>query len=269
MPEMARFCGRTYRVFRRVEKVYFDFHYYLGAVPPAVLLEDVRCDGTAHGGCRMGCLILWKEAWLQPAEPRPEPAFVTLSVVDVPTQRDGKYVCQATELRDLAAQLPGWKPGQYLRDLFNGNRRVAEVLGTLVLQAWNRVRRCLGLVPQGTIRGPNRTTPVTELNLQPGQWVRVKSREDIEATLDYQGRNRGMAFAPDMIRYCGGIYRVAHRVERSIVEWSGELRPMNHTVALENVTCSGLHQQGCPRACYHLWREIWLEPAAGSEGDNG
>jgi hypothetical protein len=28
---------------------------------------------------------------------------------------------------------------------------------------------------------------------------------------------------------------------------------------LEGVTCDGKAHSGCPRTCYCLWREIWLE----------
>ena len=30
-----------------------------------VYLDDVRCDGSGHGGCQAGCRIYWKEAWLR------------------------------------------------------------------------------------------------------------------------------------------------------------------------------------------------------------
>jgi hypothetical protein len=97
------------------------------------------------------------------------------------------------------------------------------------------------------------------LNLQPGELVRVRGREEIQATLDHLGRNRGMVFLPDMVRFCGGTYRVARRVEKAVLEWSGEMRPFGNTVALEDVTCSGIALGCCGRQCYHLWREAWLE----------
>ena len=31
-----------------------------------VLLEGARCNGAAHDGCEAGCLIFWKEEWLNP-----------------------------------------------------------------------------------------------------------------------------------------------------------------------------------------------------------
>jgi hypothetical protein len=29
-----------------------------------VYLDDLRCDGSGHGGCRAACRLYWKEDWL-------------------------------------------------------------------------------------------------------------------------------------------------------------------------------------------------------------
>ena len=127
--------------------------------------------------------------------------------------------------------------------------------------ACNKGRWRLGLASLGTLRGSLRRTPEGRLDLQPGEIVQVKSREEIRSTLDREGRNRGLGFAPDMLRFCGNTYRVARRVEKTVQEWSGQIREIRDTVALEGVTCSGIDQRCCPRECYHLWREIWLSRA--------
>ncbi len=81
MPEMAKCCGRRFRVYRRAEKVFLDQYYYVARMPRAVFLEGVRCDGAAHAGCQMGCLILLEgglaEArWrLRPGRRRPQRAM--------------------------------------------------------------------------------------------------------------------------------------------------------------------------------------------------
>ena len=62
MPEMAEYCGRRFRVYRRAEKVFLDHHFYVAGLKGTVLLEGIRCDGASHGGCQMGCLMFWKEA---------------------------------------------------------------------------------------------------------------------------------------------------------------------------------------------------------------
>jgi len=50
--------------------------------------------------------------------------------------------------------------------------------------------------------GSQGRTPSETLNLQPGELVKVKSHEEILATLSEQ-KNRGMGFSPEMVCYCG------------------------------------------------------------------
>jgi hypothetical protein len=107
--------------------------------------------------------------------------------------------------------------------------------------------------------GQSERSVSASLNLQPGEWVRVKSRKEIEATLDNLGRNRGLGFPPEMVKLCNGRFRVLRRIERVIVEWTGEMRRIANTVILDGATCTGLARRGCPRDCHHLWRECWLE----------
>ena len=73
MPEMREFCGRQFRVSRRAFKTCVD-DTEMRQLDDTVFLEDVRCDGEAHGGCDKACLIFWKEAWLRPVGARRSPA---------------------------------------------------------------------------------------------------------------------------------------------------------------------------------------------------
>jgi hypothetical protein len=110
-----------------------------------------------------------------------------------------------------------------------------------------------------THRRPASTTgsPAEVLNLQAGEWVRVKSEREILATLDSCGRNHGLAWIPCMSRHCGREYRVYKRVKRIILESTGEIRKARNTVLLDGVICDGLY--GCDRSCFPFWREAWLE----------
>src|SRR5262245_7496208 len=69
MPEMLSWCGKSFRVQRRVDKTCVDGHamrrFHANDV---VVLEGPRCDGGGHDGCKRGCRIYWKQAWLRPAE---------------------------------------------------------------------------------------------------------------------------------------------------------------------------------------------------------
>src|SRR3990170_1382741 len=66
MPEMLEYVGRRFMVSKRVEKI-CDTVAGGGSrrMRDAVFLDDLRCDGSAHGGCQAGCRLYWKEAWLK------------------------------------------------------------------------------------------------------------------------------------------------------------------------------------------------------------
>ena len=79
MPQMFRYCGQRYRVFRRAGKTCSEKCGPKGVVYVSRRLADTvhlehRCDGTSHGGCQAGCLIFWKEAWLKGATPASSPS---------------------------------------------------------------------------------------------------------------------------------------------------------------------------------------------------
>ncbi len=68
MPEMAPLCGKTFRVYRRAERTCVE-GFGMRGLRGTVLLDGLRCDGSAHAGCQRGCLFFWKEVWLKPADP--------------------------------------------------------------------------------------------------------------------------------------------------------------------------------------------------------
>jgi hypothetical protein len=105
----------------------------------------------------------------------------------------------------------------------------------------------------------NQGTPSETLDLQPGEWVEVKSEAEILATLDEKGNNKGLHWMRNMRDFCGKKFRVYKRLERILIESTGECRKMKNTVLLEGVTCDGEEWYGCDRSCYHFWREVWLK----------
>src|SRR5262245_61939172 len=66
MPEMTAHIGKRFTVTRRVEKI-CNMVDKTGSrrMRDAVYLAELRCDGSAHGGCQAGCKVYWKEAWLR------------------------------------------------------------------------------------------------------------------------------------------------------------------------------------------------------------
>jgi hypothetical protein len=65
---------------------------------------------------------------------------------------------------------------------------------------------------------------------------------------------------------CGGQRRVEKKLEKIIVDGSGEMRKLHNTVYLEGSPCGCAHVAlgGCPRGELSYWREIWLRRPAAS-----
>jgi hypothetical protein len=94
-----------------------------------------------------------------------------------------------------------------------------------------------------------------------GQLVEVRSRAEIAATLDADGKLDGVSFMPEMARYCGNQARVFRRADKTCVAGAG-LRRMSATVFLEDLRCDGAFHDDCQRNCLFFWKEAWLKPAA-------
>jgi hypothetical protein len=276
MPEMLQFCGRSFVVANRIDKTCVEgAGVRRFAANDVVTLEGLRCDGQSHGGCRTACLVFWKAAWLTVQPPpgaagRPEEQAELMPRLKT-RDASGSFRCQASRLRD--ATIPISLPRLVVlvaKDLASG-RIAPRVLGRVLAPSlyWRTIGPCLRLVRRAkrVILGTKlptsplaRKTPAVCLGLQPGDLVRVKTREEIAATLDSRGKNRGLKFTDFMSSYCGGTFRVLVRLDKMILETSGELKDIQNTVLLENVTCNGFVCWGlCPRKQYHFWREAWLE----------
>ena len=96
--------------------------------------------------------------------------------------------------------------------------------------------------------------------LTAGDRVRVRSREQINSTLDPFKELKGCAFLPDMYQYCGTEQRVLKSMSRFIDERDYKLKKVHGVILLENVICNGTPTFGiCDRCCFLFWREEWLE----------
>jgi hypothetical protein len=101
----------------------------------------------------------------------------------------------------------------------------------------------------------------TSLSLRAGDWVVVRSKEEILATLDNFGRLDGLPFQPDMLECCGKRFRVAktaHKTCDTTVHNTGG-RKMYDTVHLEGARCEGKLHDGCQADCVYFWKEAWLK----------
>jgi hypothetical protein len=281
MPEMLQYCGKTMSVFKRADKT-CDGMGTARRMTDAVHLTGVRCDGSAHGGCQAACLIYWKEAWLERAgapavagsgngSPLPMADHLAqAAATSKPSDGDEVvYQCQATEVLSATRPLPPWEPDQYVTDVRNWG--VRKLIRNLVITAFNKLQEFSRrhfpdwlLIREGSrypfISGRLGKTPKAALELEPGDLVRVKSKEEILATLDTHNRNRGLAFDAEALRYCGQTARVAQRVERIIDERTGHMLTINSDcVTLEGFVCKADYHRLCTRSIFEFWREIWLE----------
>ena len=295
MPEMLRFCGKRFRVSSRAHKACDTIEWSkLRRMEHAVHLEDLRCDGSAHGGCQAGCLLYWKEGWITPVDEADSGERNSLpkeGVIDTTssgtrevvlgattrTERSAEgeplYSCQATELlRATTRPVNWWEPDQYIDDVRSGNASVGKVVRGLLVGFFNKFQQanarllprfCLirGCKPYPFVEGRAANgTPAERLDLQPGEIVEVKSKDEIFATLDDRDRNRGLRFDSEMLKYCGTRGRVLRRVEHIIDEKTGKmLHIKGDCIILDGVVCTGDYHRSCPRRIYPYWREIWLK----------
>lgn len=131
-----------------------------------------------------------------------------------------------------------------------------EGLSVTAKKTADRIMTACGRPPAAQL---SRREPFEEvpLNLEPGEWVQIKSEEEILATLDDSARCKGLQFMPQMRHYCGTRARVMKRVEKVLFEESQQRRRIRNTVLLENLICDG-DGVGCDRSCFFFWRESWL-----------
>lgn len=277
MPEMETWCGGQVRVFRRVDKI-FDWITGSGMrrMRDTVMLEGLRCNGCHHGNCQADCPILWKESWLRRASNR-RAAIVTeitsssarldlsefTKRIDAETS-EPRYVCQLTNLPQATTPTPWNDPRNFFRELLSGNVRIGPFFAVIGILAFNSMQRRLGRERFPHLAHANlQRTPHAELNLQPGELVRIKSKPEIEQTLNAEFKNRGLWFDKEMTRFCGGTYRVRARVNRQIDERTGKMMSFsNPCIILEDVTATGEYHEFAPLDERIYWREIWLERLA-------
>ncbi|OFV93292.1 MAG: hypothetical protein A3G76_12105 [Acidobacteria bacterium RIFCSPLOWO2_12_FULL_65_11] len=296
MPEMLPFIGRRFRVAGRADSTCDRVERKgLRTMTDAVHLEDVRCDGASHDGCEAACLIYWKEAWLkrggadtrQPESGDPDSSvqaaivsadarsiFTSTRASDEMGTGELRYRCQATEALDYTSPRAAGQKHSYWQDVRCGNVRWHEAVRATLVERFNTFQQGRGGTQYPPLGGSGTTTPTAALDLRPGEFVQVRTRDEIFQTLDAEGHNRGLSFDREMLMYCGGTYQVLKRVTRIIDEPTGRMIPMKRDcIILDGVVCTSRYHGPCRRAIYPFWREIWLTrapataPAARTNGE--
>lgn len=198
--------------------------------------------------------------------------------------KDTTYSCQATRLPQATTPLRWWDVRQYVEDYTSGNVDLGRMfrgfsymtfqklisagigLGRPLRWLYDKFQTLHGGIPYPRRYGripTNQPTPNLDLNLQPGELVRVKRLEEILPTLNRANKNKGMYFDAEEVPHCGKVFRVLGRIERIIDERTGKMISMkSNSVILEGAYCQSRYSEKrlfCPRSIYTFWREIWLE----------
>jgi hypothetical protein len=108
----------------------------------------------------------------------------------------------------------------------------------------------------------------TKRKLRVGDWVEVRSKEEILQTLDSDGRLEGMPFMPEMLAFCGQKFQV-HKQAHKTCDYSVYpycTRRLSRTVHLET-RCGGEAHGGCQAGCLLYWKEAWLKVISGNAGN--
>lgn len=283
MPEMLKYVGQRFTVSRRVDKICNNVDDSCSPsrrMHSTVHLEDLRCDGSGHDGCQLGCRLYWKEEWLRRTDERATQieregedlaALETLAQSAARSARDldgdlvQTYRCQATEAIAASESLNQYDPRQYILEVAGGNVSAGRLIAVLAHAIWSKTLRVLRIRQPLPVKLPDRETSIdtAALGLKPGDVVQVRSMDEIAETLNRRALNRGLSFTPEMSRYCGRTLRVRERVERLIDERTGKMIEISRDcVTLDGAICPGEGGQFaflfCPRGTFGFWREGWL-----------
>jgi hypothetical protein len=305
MPEMLRYCGGTFPVFKSAHKTCDSTYYRDGRYMEDTVMLDLRCDGSGHDGCEAKCLMFFRLEWLEPVEPGrdwrlpPSPrqdttgrdeAWLRATTKRIEANGETRYRCQATQHLAATRSFKANDWGMFLADFRSGNASLREVARAMLLQyafklrqlpfGWSvwtalyeRLHRFIygtrnpffvGRIPMGA------PTPDVRIGLKEGEYVRVRTLEEIETTLNANSRNRGLSFNPEMSPFCGGTYKVDKIVHRIVDEKDGRMLDMKSPcVIIEGGYCQSRYHPDavlCPRRIPQYFREAWLERVDGPQG---
>ena len=157
----------------------------------------------------------------------------------------------------------GWPEGenicqlQYINHLGQKNNWIVEYLQISIIKMRYFRRAFFQLFR----RKSNVVSLLTPGQIQPGDRVRVRSRREIQHTLDRRRRTRGCTFQLGMYDYCGREFRVYKKVENFFDERKGKMCKCKGLFLLEGACCNGetAYLAACGRNCFYFWQTAWLE----------
>jgi hypothetical protein len=119
-----------------------------------------------------------------------------------------------------------------------------------------------------TVRGKkadgweNRHSGLSVMQPRSGDWVVVRSKEEILATLDKNGRLEGLPFMPEMFEYCGRRVRISSSAHKTCGPIQGRYFALQTKDLVHlGYRCNGKAHDGCQNGCQIFWHTAWLRHA--------
>ena len=177
-----------------------------------VYLEDLRCDGSGHGGCQAGCKLYWKEAWLRRVTSESGTCDAsdggtanleqlaqagTRTVRQVGGNRSEVWRCQATEALKASEHLKVSDVRQYWRELTNGNFGLFRFLATSrpwICDGDRMPRRVAQVNSRSRARRSAAVSKRSRLTSSPATSSRCEPRLRLRRRSIEGGFNRGLSF---------------------------------------------------------------------------
>src|SRR4051812_9519262 len=98
--------------------------------------------------------------------------------------------------------------------------------------------------------------------LKANEWVVVRSKQEILATLDKNGQLDKMPFMPEMLQFAGQKVQVSARAHKTCDPINGlESRALPDTVHVGDLRCDGSAHGDCQAGCLFFFKDAWLRRA--------
>jgi hypothetical protein len=123
-------------------------------------------------------------------------------------------------------------------------------------------KKARGLSMKSRTSGPRPPAEAGVGTLRVGDRVKVKSRQEILATLDSNSSVENTVLMPEMLKFAGQTLPVDAVVHRTCDGNGSTNRDMTGTVHLQGARCDGSAHGDCQARCLLFWRKEWLEPDA-------
>lgn len=98
------------------------------------------------------------------------------------------------------------------------------------------------------------------MTFRAGDWVEVRSKEEILQSLGKNGQLENLPFMPQMFQYCGKQFKVYKRAHKTC-DTVNPIRSLRIPNAVHlDLRCDGEAYGGCQAACLIFWKTAWLKP---------